>query len=94
MNDANTAIGLIVIVLMVIGVIYAVTIQKPTVIESKASKTQKKKEEAKKETIDLSKLTKLQLEAKGRELGIELDRRQLKAKLVTQLEAEIAKKGK
>ena len=94
MNDANTAIGLIVIALLVIGVIYAIANQKPTVIESKASKTLKKKEEVKKETIDLSKLTKLQLEAKGRELGIELDRRQLKAKLVAQLEAEIAKKGK
>jgi|TARA_R100000081_G_C4815771_1_gene174901 hypothetical protein len=94
MDDANTAIGLIVIALLVIGVLYAITIQKPTVIESKASKTRAKKEEAKKETIDLSKLTKLQLEAKGREIGIELDRRQLKAKLVAQLEAEIAKKGK
>ena len=94
MDDANVVIGWIVVALLVIGVIYSVAIQKPTVIESKASKTRAKKEEAEKETIDLSKLTKLQLEEKGREIGIELDRRQLKAKLVAQLEAEIAKKGK
>ena len=75
---------------IIIAAIYYLTQQKPVVIESKASKTQKKKEE----TVDLSKLTKTQLEEKGREIGIELDRRQLKAKLVAQLEAEIAKKGK
>ena len=39
---------------------------------------------------DLSKLAKLQLEAKGREIGIELDRRYSKAKLVEQLEKGLA----
>ena len=39
---------------------------------------------------DLSKLTKLQLEAKGREIGIELDRRYSKAKLVKQLEKHMS----
>ena len=63
-------------------------------ISQKPKTLKVEKEEAEKETIDLSKLTKLQLEAKGREIGIELDRRQLKAKLVAQLETELAKKGK
>lgn len=35
---------------------------------------------------DLNKLTKLELEAKGREIGIELDRRLKKNKLIKQLE--------
>ena len=38
---------------------------------------------------DLTKLTKLQLEALGREYDIELDRRLTKAKLVEQLDAHI-----
>ena len=38
---------------------------------------------------DLTKLTKLELEALGREHGIELDRRLTKAKLVEQLDAHI-----
>ena len=38
----------------------------------------------------LAKLTKLELEAKGREIGIELDRRYSKAKLVEQLEKGLA----
>ena len=36
--------------------------------------------------INLNKLTKLELEAKGREIGIELDRRLKKNKLIKQLE--------
>ena len=36
--------------------------------------------------VDLNKLTKVQLEAKGREIGIELDRRLKKNKLIKQLE--------
>ena len=39
---------------------------------------------------DLSKLTKLQLEAKGREVGIELDRRYTKERLVKKLEKHLA----
>ncbi len=35
--------------------------------------------------VDLNKLTKIQLEAKGREIGIELDRRLKKNKLIKQL---------
>tara|TARA_R110000822_G_scaffold213681_2_gene348871 strand:+ start:148 stop:333 length:186 start_codon:yes stop_codon:yes gene_type:complete len=38
---------------------------------------------------NLSSMTKLQLEAKGREIGIELDRRYSKAKLVEQLERKM-----
>ena len=39
---------------------------------------------------DLYKLTKLQLEAKGREIGVELDRRYSKSKLIKQLEKHLA----
>ena len=39
---------------------------------------------------NLSKLTKLQLEAKGREIGIELDRRYTKSKLIKQLEKHMS----
>ena len=38
---------------------------------------------------DLYKLTKLQLEAKGREIGVELDRRHSKSKLINQLEKSL-----
>ena len=41
--------------------------------------------------VDLNKLTKLQLEAKGREEGIELDRRLKKDKLIKQLQKKIRK---
>ena len=84
--NANEVVGWVLIAALIIGVLYAIS-QKPKTLKVE-------KEEAEKETIDLSKLTKLQLEAKGREIGIELDRRQLKAKLVAQLETELAKKGK
>ena len=40
-----------------------------------------------KEEVDLKAMTKKQLEAYGRSQGIELDRRQNKAKLIKQLEA-------
>jgi len=39
--------------------------------------------------IDLNKLTKLELEAKGREIGIELDRRLKKDKLIKQVQKAI-----
>ena len=39
--------------------------------------------------VDLNKLTKLQLEEKGREIGIELDRRLKKHKLVKQLHKKL-----
>jgi len=39
---------------------------------------------------DLTKMSKTQLEAKGREIGIELDRRYSKAKLVKQLEKHMS----
>ena len=39
---------------------------------------------------DLSKLTKLQLEAKGREIGIELDRRYSKDKLIKELKKHMS----
>ena len=41
--------------------------------------------------VDLNKLTKLQLEAKGRKLGIELDRRLKKDKLIKQVKKAINK---
>ena len=39
--------------------------------------------------VNLNKLTKLQLEAKGRKLGIELDRRLKKDKLIKQVQKAI-----
>tara|TARA_R110000737_G_scaffold175600_2_gene200804 strand:+ start:275 stop:463 length:189 start_codon:yes stop_codon:yes gene_type:complete len=39
----------------------------------------------------LSEMTKLELEAKGREVGIELDRRLKKYKLVNQLEKKLGR---
>ena len=39
---------------------------------------------------NLSKLTKLQLEAKGREIGIELDRRYSKDKLIKELKKHMS----
>ena len=39
--------------------------------------------------VDLNKLTKIQLEAKGREIGIELDRRLKKDKLIKQVQKAI-----
>jgi hypothetical protein len=39
---------------------------------------------------NLSSMTKIQLEEKGREIGVELDRRYSKAKLVKQLEKHLA----
>ena len=47
-------------------------------------------EEVKKEKPDLKNMTKKQLESHGRSLGIELDRRQKKAKLIARLEEAIA----
>ena len=47
-------------------------------------------EEVKKEKPDLKNMTKKQLESYGRSLGIELDRRQKKAKLIARLEEAIA----
>jgi len=41
----------------------------------------------------LAKLTKLELEAKGRELGIELDRRKSKGKLINQLKKAMKSYG-
>ena len=38
---------------------------------------------------DLSKLTKLQLEARGREVGIELDRRKTKAHMLQELKSKL-----
>jgi|TARA_R110000850_G_scaffold1866_1_gene9674 hypothetical protein len=40
---------------------------------------------------ELSEMTKLELEAKGREVGIELDRRLMKHKLVKQLEKKLGR---
>ena len=48
-------------------------------------------EEVKKEKPDLKNMTKKQLESYGRSLGIELDRRQKKAKLIARLEEAIAR---
>ena len=39
---------------------------------------------------DLTKMSKTQLEAKGREIGIELDRRYTKSKLIKQLEKHMS----
>tara|TARA_R100000306_G_scaffold60439_1_gene60535 strand:- start:344 stop:532 length:189 start_codon:yes stop_codon:yes gene_type:complete len=41
----------------------------------------------------LAKLTKLELEAKGREFGIELDRRKSKGKLINQLKKAMKSYG-
>ena len=43
--------------------------------------------------VNLNKLTKIQLEAKGRKLGIELDRRLKKDKLIKQIQ-KVINKGK
>jgi hypothetical protein len=62
---------------------------KSPVVDTKVSTTSKSVVKPVKSTkiskAKLGKLTKVQLEAKGRELGIELDRRLVKAKLVDQV---------
>jgi len=50
--------------------------KKTAPVETKVTRTSK---------ANLGKLTKLQLEKKGRELGIEIDRRKLKATLVNEV---------
>ena len=62
---------------------------KSPVVDTKVSTTLKSVEKPVKSTkiskAKLGKLTKVQLEEKGRELGLEVDRRLVKAKLVDQV---------
>jgi len=55
----------------------------PEIIEGDSDKGQ----------VDLESLSKIELEEFGRELGIELDRRHSKKKLVKELEDELKKQG-
>ena len=55
----------------------------PDVVEGDSDKGQ----------VDLESLSKIELEEFGRELGIELDRRHSKKKLVKELEDELKKQG-